>query len=296
MRTLALAFVMVTALLGAGSARAETSIYVAKQPGFSITLKAEGRHIFVTSLTYTSYCAGAGAHIGEITESHGASFLGPPQELDRTGTHLHYLQKVTETFYSLEVLDGEVHPDAIVGTFLRESSSPVEGDGGCGTGSPEGDPKIQFEALRYVPVGSALAAAPSPGAEAIYFLASKPIEMYLWIGEGAVTDVRGRARHTCVQPGRPAQHSRMSFGIQPPLPVSDVDGSFFGRWGFRSGSITGSTQIGGSVADTAVTGRLSETWKGKEGGRVTERCHTGRGRMGWVPFRATRYLPVRAGV
>jgi hypothetical protein len=282
-------------LLSAGSARGETSIYVAQQPGFSITLKAEGRHVFVTSLTATSYCRSTGGHRDEITETASASFLGPPQELDRAGPHLHYLQKVTETFYDLTEIDAEIHPGAITGAYRSESSSPVEGDGGCQTGSPEGDPRVHFEALRYVPFDNALATAPDPAAEAIYFSATRAIEIYLWVGGGSLTDVRGRALQTCIRPSRPAQRSRASFDILPPLAVSALDGSFSGHWGFRNEAISSSTRFSGMVADGAITGWLAETWKARERGRVSERCHTGRGERGLTPYRATRYLPVRAG-
>jgi hypothetical protein len=290
-RALALPIALLAVLLGAVSARAETAIYVAEQPGLSITFRVEGRHVFVTSLTATGYCRGTGGHSGEFTETTSRSFLGPPQELDRAGSRLRYLEKVTETFYVLTRIDGEIGPGAITGSYLHESSSPVEGDGGCQTGSPAGDPRVHFEAVRYVPFESA-PQAPDPAAEAIYFLASRPIEMYVWVGEEGVTDVRGRVLRTCIRPGHPVQRYRTSFGIEPPVAVSDLDGSFYGRWGFQSDAIGSSTQFAGTVADDAVTGWLSETNKERRRGRVAERCHTGRGDRGWVPYRATRYVPV----
>lgn len=291
MRTLVLTIALFAVLLGAPSAYAETAIYVADQPGFSITFRVEGRHVFVTSLTATGYCRGAGGHAEEFTETTSRSFLGRPQELDRTGSRLRYLQKVTETFYDLTRIDAEIDPEVIAGIYLHESSSPVEGDGGCQTGSPAGDPRIHFEAVRYVPFDRALQ-APPPAAEAIYLLASKPLEMYVWVGEEGVTDVRGRVLRSCSRPGQPVQRFRTSLGIEPPVAVSDLDGSFYGSWGSQSGSIGSSTRFAGTVAEDAVAGWLSETTIERRRGRVAERCHTGRGDRGWIPYRAARYVPV----
>lgn len=297
MRTLPSILALVAVLLGAGSAQAETSIYVAEQPGFSITLKAEGRHVFVTSLRDTGYCRGTGGHRDEVTEGKGESFLGGPEELERTGRHLHYSEKVTETFYSRTVIDAEIRPDAIVGSYLSESSSSAEGDGGCQTGSPDGDPRVYFTAERYVPLGSELAAAPDPAAAAIYFAGSQPIEIYLWVEDGAVTDVRGSTFDTCIsrhrkRPHRRVERSRGAPLLYPPFAVSPADGSFYGTWGFRSSSFGRSSRFGGTVGETEVVGALSETSKVWHRGRVVQRCHTGTGPKGWVPYQATRYVPV----
>jgi hypothetical protein len=281
-------------LICAGPARAETSIYIAEQPGFSITFKAEGRHVFVTSLRSSGYCKGTPGQ-PEIIEETGESFLGGPEELERSGRHIHYGYTVTETFYSQEVIDGEIRPDSIIGTYMRATGGPAEGEGPCYTGTPGGGTKVSFEAARYVPFDSELATTPDPTAKAIYFGNAKLIEIYLWIDDAAVTDVRGSALDTCVWPQRRRRKVERSRGaplLFPPFPLSAPDGSFYGSWGVRNRVLSRSSRFLGVVAEDTVTGTLSETSKGRSGGRVTERCHTGRGDRGWILYRAIRYVPV----
>jgi hypothetical protein len=292
MRAPALILALVAALLGAGSAQAETSIYVAEQPGFSITLKAKGRRVFVTTLRDTGYCRGTGAHRDEITEGKGESFLGGPAELERTGSHLHYSEKVTETFYSRTVLNATLRPDAIVGTYLSESSSPVEGDGGCQTGTPDGDPRVYFTAKRYVPLGSELAVPPDPAAPAIYLANTRTIEMYLWVDGGAVTDVRGTIVETCLRPHHRPYRSRGHFLLYPPFALSPSDGSFSTEAHYDSSAIRRAVYLSGMVADAETAGLLRETYEARERGRLEERCGTGTAKRGWVPYRAIRFVPV----
>jgi len=296
---LTLALLLFAATLGTGTARAETSIYVAEQPGLSITLRAEGRHVFVTSLRHTGYCRGAGIHSDEVREAKGGeSFLGGPEELDRSGRHLHYGEKVTDVFYSRTVIDAEIRPDAIVGTYLDESSSAAEGEGGCQSGSPDGDPRVAFEAERYVPYGGELAAAPDPAAPAIYLANNRMIEIYLWVDDGAVTDIRGTALGTCVsfrrklRPHRKVEHSREGFLLDPPFALSPLDSSFSTDTHYDSSLIKRSVYFSGTVAKAETNGFLRETYEAREDGRLEERCRTGIARRGWVPYRAIRFVPV----
>ena len=285
------------AAFDAGAARGQTSIYVAEQPGFSITLKAEGRRVFITSLRRTGYCRGTGIHSDEVRETKGGeSFLGGPEELERTGSHLHYGEEVTETFYSRTVLNATLRPDAIVGAYLSESSSSAEGEGGCQSGSPDGDPRVFFTAKRYVPVESE--PAPDPAAPAIYLANDKTIEMYLWVEGGAVTDVRGTVANTCVRfrrklrPHRKVERTRGGFLLYPAFPLSSADGSFSTEAHYPGSAIRRSVYLSGKVAEAETTGLLRETFEARERGRLDERCRTGTAKRGWVSYRAIRFVPV----
>lgn len=286
----------IAALVGASSARAETPIYIAEQPGFSITLKAEGRNVFVTSLQALGYCRGVGGEEDWVTESEGKSFLGGPQELERKGSRLRYLEKVTDVFYSRTGINAQIHPDAIVGTYFHETSSSGEGDGGCQSGGFD-DPRVSFEAKRYAPYDSPLAAAPDPAAPSIYFASTKPIEIYLWVKDGTVSDARATVSGRCIRlhrkkkPHRKVERTLGAALLYPPFPISATDGSFSASWGF-GGGYSRSSRFLGTVEEWATSGSLSETETLRHRGRVMMRCHSGSGRKGWVPYRATRYVPV----
>jgi hypothetical protein len=293
MSTATAALVALALVFSAAATAAETSLYIADQPGLSLTLKAHGDHVFITSLRHTGYCRGAGGFPDKVAEG-GESFLGGPVELERNGRHLQFREKVTETFYSRTVLKATVEDNAIGGFYLSESSSSAEGDGGCQTGSFEGDPRVYFRAQRYVPLGSESASEPDPAAPAVYFANSKVVEMYLWVDQGAVTDVRGTALSTCVKyrrirPHRRVGRSRESFLLDPPFPLSPADNSF-ATAALYPGSFKRSAYLSGTVAEGETKGLLRETSEVRESGRLQERCRTGTARRGWVPYQAIRFV------
>jgi hypothetical protein len=269
---------------------AETSIYVAEQPGFSITFKAVGRQVFVTSLRSSGYCKGTPGQ-PEYTSWHGESFLGPPGKLERDGRRLHYGSKNTEVFYAETAIDAEIGPEAIVGTYMNASAGPAEGEGDCSTGTPDGGPRVPFEAKRYVPIGSELATAPDPTAAAIYFADARLLEIYLWVEGMAVTDVRARTLATCVGAKGNVYRSRGRFYLELPLALNAHDRFSWGEK-FENGTISRRSRFSGLVGETATVGALAEREEGRQGGRVTERCRTGDGPRGWVHYRAVRYVPV----
>lgn len=295
-RTLILISACFAALLSAASARGEVPIYIAEQPGFSITLKAEGRHVFVSSLQTLGYCRGAGGAEDRVTETEGKSFLGGPEELERKGNRLRYFEKVTDVFYSRTGIKAEIRADAIVGTYFHETSSSGEGDGGCQSGGFD-DPRVSFEARRYAPVDSGAAVPPDPNAPAIYFGETKLIEIYLWAKDGSVSDVRTTVAGRCIRPHRKkrphrtVERTREAPTLHPPFPISPADGSFSASWGF-GGAWSRSSRFFGTVEESAARGSLSETETLEHRGQVVMRCHSGIGKRGWVPFQATRYLPV----
>src|SRR5215212_8992132 len=170
MKTLVSILVAAAVLLGAGPARAVmNSVYVADQPGFSLTVKQEqGYGHFIVSLRATSFCRG----VGEDDDGYA----------DRAATHVGFwngarLKRQGEYHYRLvarrnglfesqrEVLDVEILSDRMVGTFYSRAEG--EGIGGtCQTADYEGDPHVSFEARRYVRVGNELATRPDPAADA----------------------------------------------------------------------------------------------------------------------------------
>jgi hypothetical protein len=286
----AVALGLASALVPAACAAAP-ELYVAEGPGLVVTFKAEGRHVYITTLAYGSSCTGVGAHAGEVGELVGEDFLEGPEELKRSGHRLTYGEGPNEVFSDQERLVATLRPDAIVGTFSASSGGDVEGEGSCSTGSPGGGGHIHFKARRYVPFDNASAAAPMPGAPAFYFVAENPLELYFWIDAEAVTAMRGTAVRQCVHRGRRSRNREgfLRLGL-PPFPLSS-DGSFSAWGGYRERSSSDSTRLSGNVGEGALNGRISEVETARRGGKVIGRCHTGPRRDGVIPFRAARWVP-----
>src|SRR4051812_49290962 len=179
--------ILVTALLGAASARAETSIYVVEQPGLSLVLKAEGGDVYVTYLRARIICRGAGSHWEESNEATHRAFEDGPVKLHRSGGRLRLVRGENGEYESSrEVIEGRIQGGRIIGSFSLYASG--EGIGGsCESDAPEfeqksgaeREPPVPFGARRYVPFNSPLAGAANPGEEALYFAGSKSFEIYL---------------------------------------------------------------------------------------------------------------------
>jgi hypothetical protein len=307
MKTAVSMLVAVAVLVGAGSAAAETSIYVVDQPELSLVLEAKGDDLYAAYLYGEVLCYGAGSHWFEGPDAAiTRSFQVRPKKLSGGEGRFRLVREERSSFHSsTEVLTAEVRPDRIVGTFSYETSG--EGIGGrCEQNAPgfeptdfsQREPPVNFEARRYVPLGSPLAMVPDPTAEALYFRSTRQLEILLWTSESAVTKVRGAARQTCFN----RHHGRSAFRepLEPvPLfPLGAADGRFDVRAGQDLPFTNAASHLEGWVGSGSVLGRYRAAVAYRNGPRKRfyEWCRTGgREGDGYVGFEAFRYVPVAAG-
>jgi hypothetical protein len=284
----------------ARSAHAETSIYVAGQPGLSLVLKAEGEDFYATYLRTVITCRGAGSHWFETSQANHWAFQQGPQKLQRSGRRIRLVRNRRVPFGSEgEAIKGEVQPDRIVGTWSTFASG--EGVGGrCEQDAPgfepefgEREPPVSFEAQRYVPLDSPLATMPDPTAEALYFVASKALEIYLWIGGQSVTRVYGTVELTCESRKGELFSKRAALGLASPFALSYED-SFDARAALDYGFRTRAVRMTGSVDAVGAVGSFHAASTQRDDGRLAMRCRTGsRGGDGYVGYRAIRYVLAR---
>jgi len=301
---LALGIALAATSFCAGSARAETSIYVAKQPGLDLVLKADGEDVYATYLRATLICRGAGSHWEESNEATDWAFTKGPVELRRRGGGLSLIRLRNGPFdSSREVVRGRIQPDRIVGSFSFFASG--EGIGGtCEADAPgfepefgEREPAVPFEAQRYVPLGTPLASAPDPAEEALYFTSSKLFEIYLGVEGGSLARVHGTAMLSCLTPMGKTPARRYSLGFDPPYPLDGQELSFDAQATFDYGFKARFAQLTGTVDEEAAAGRLRIFSSHRAGSHVTSRCRTGQiGGDGYLAFSAGRYLPVTASL
>jgi hypothetical protein len=291
--------VLVTMLLGAASARAETSIYVTEQPGLSLVFKAEDGDVYVTYLRARIICRGAGSHWEESNEATHRAFEDGPVKLHRRGGRLRLVRGSNGEFESSrEVIEARVQAGRIIGSFSLHASG--EGIGGsCESdasgfepqSSAEREPPVSFAARRYVPFDSPLAGASDPAEEALYFAGSKSFEIYLRVGGEALTQVRGTAVTRCATRRGNAPSRRRSLGLDPPYPL-DGEGGFDARAAYDYGFRARSARLTGMVDKEAVVGSFGILNRNRAHHRVTSQCQTGRrGGDASVPYLATRYVP-----
>jgi hypothetical protein len=298
---LIVALTLIVAMSCAELARAETSIYVAEQPGLSLVLKAEGKSVYATYLHAELLCYGAGGHWHEGAEavSHRA-FQASPVELRRRESEIRLVRSSRGEFDSWrEVIAGKVLPDRIVGTFSYYASGEALA-GKCESNRPgfepqfgEREPPVPFEAKRYAPLGSPLAAAPDPAAAALYFAGSRALELYLWVEGRSVTRIHGAAELACASRKGRRSSKRAALGLEAPYLLGE-DRSFDARTSLDYGFRTRSARLVGTVSETAVAGsfRILATHRSRDD---LTRCRTGRrGGDGYVPYSATRYVLARA--
>jgi hypothetical protein len=299
MRTFVSILVAAAVLLGVGPARAVmNSVYVADQPGFSLTVKQEqGYGHFIVSLRATSFCRG----VGEDEDGYA----------DREATHVGFwngarLKRHGEYHYRLvagrngpfesqrEVLDVEILPDRIVGTFYSRARG--EGIGGtCQTADYEGDPHVSFEAPRYVRVGNELATKPDPAADAFYAQHSEALDIFLWANDSEVTKLQGAVGTACITRKGKKSRRRSAFQVRTPFPLVGAERSFDAHAGRRWPSQVGSAELSGRASDTVAFGTYRAAFAYREGkaARFHAWCHNVSLRLDdSVVFRATRFVPV----
>lgn len=304
MRVLALALVALTLLVGATSARAETTLYVVDQPELSLLLEAKGGRLYAAYLDAELLCYGAGSHWFEGADAvrHHDFDVRPAKVPSREGSFRRVSRYGDSFGSSAEVLAGEVLPDRVVGTFSYEVSG--EGtQGRCEQNAPgfepefgQREPPVSFEARPYVPIGSPLATGPDPSAEALYFRNTRQLEIVLWTSGSAVTKARGAARQACTNRRRGRFAFRESLEPVPPFPL-EADGRFEGQAGRDLGDESAISHLEGWVSEGAILGRYraATAYRHNRESRFYEWCRTGgRGGDGSVGFEAVRYVPAAA--
>jgi hypothetical protein len=306
MRARVAILVLATILLTAGAARAETSLYVVDQPELSLIFEAKGDSLYGAYLDAELLCYGAGSHWFEGANAvRHHEFETKPMLVPSREGRFRLVSRYRDSFdSSTEVLDGEVLPDRIVGTFSYEVAG--EGtQGRCEQNAPgfepefgQREPAVSFEARRYVPLGRPTAADPDPAAEALYFRNTRQLEILLWASASAVTKVRGAARQTCFN----RRHGRSAFREPlepvPPFPLGAADGRFDVRAGQDFPYTNAASHLEGWVGSRSVLGRYRAAIASRNGPRKRfyEWCRTGgREGDGYVGFEAFRYVPAALG-
>lgn len=290
----------------AGSAEAETSLYLTEQPGLSLEFKAEGGSLYVTYLHAVVLCYGAGGHWYEGAKpANHWSFRAKPTKLRRRDGHLRLVRRRSGPFDSeREVLNVEVLADRIVGSFSYFASG--EGIGGsCESDAPgftpefgQHEPPVSFEAPRYVPLGSPLAAPPDPAAQELYFQGSGQLEILLGVQGSTLTQLRGSAREACENRRGRHRVRRRLLELEPPVALEAGGSALQARASRDWPYLVASSLLTGSVSTEEIAGDYRAAIAYREGRRkpFDARCRTGsRGSDGHLPFRATRYLPVQSG-
>jgi hypothetical protein len=305
MKALTSMLVAVAMLSAAGSAQAETTLYVVDQPEISFVVEVKGEDAYVAYLEAESLCYGAGAHWYEGSDAvtHRAFEIGPVRLRPVDGGY-RLLRRSRDLYESRrEELRLEIQPERIAGTYSAENSGEAI-QGNCETNAPgfepgvgQSEPPIGFEARPYVPLGSPRATLPDPSAEALYFHASRQIETISWIEDGALTKILGVAREACHS--RRGKHFalRRQLEPEPPFTIDPATGGFEARGGREWRYLSAASHLEATVSVSQILGsyRAAIAYRNGRRKRFYEWCETGaRGGDGYVDFEASRYVPAAA--
>jgi hypothetical protein len=305
MKTIVSTLVAVAVLMAAGSAQAETTLYVVDQPEISFVVEVKGEDAYVAYLEAESLCYGAGAHWyeGPDAVTHRAFEIGPVKLRAVDGGY-RLIRRSRDMYESRrEELRLEVQPDRIAGTYSAVASGEAI-QGTCETNAPgfepevgQSEPPVGFEARPFVPLGSPRATLPDPAAEALYFQASRQIETISWIEDGAFTKILGVAREACHSRRGKRFARRRELEPEPPFSIDPATGGFEGRGGREWRYLSSASHLQATLSVSQLLGsyRAAIAYRNGRRKRFYEWCETGaRGGDGYVDFEATRYVPAVA--
>ncbi len=277
MRIVASILIAAALLLAAGSARAETTLYVGDTKDYAIAFKSEEARLFVIELAGTTSCYYTEPF--EALGSGGFSAFAAPTLLTSEGEGPRAYGSGRGSSRVRGKLEGEV----VRGDFEYSES---ELSYHCDTGFT---PK-PFEAPRYEPVGSG--GAPVSGERPVYYGSDASTEVFLRVINGQAGGIRGTfvprcrvARSTKVPPRRTLFDGPSAFtklGEDGSFETKDVEEGWL-----RSGAhYKEKISLTGTVAEDAVAGTYLRIRRTKSKGKPVRRCVNGP-----LTFRAVRYLP-----
>jgi hypothetical protein len=246
----AAALCVALALVAAGGASATaavapeaTEIYVGGGPEAAVVFKVHGGHVYVLAVGAVTYCSRTQPTEDRESSDFGFVAVPLPMRASELGLTAHergvgefgWRRIGVEAGFSGEKLIGGLN------VFLGQESTR------CQTGHYHGDggSRIPFEAVRFVPIGSPSAAAPTAEETPIYFGETAGIEVF-FAGNGHHVVARGASVSRCPAGGRGASR-RSLFGE---LPVANK----LGKGGKFHRDSTYLTRKGVSLRET---GRMS---------------------------------------
>jgi len=275
-RRFVLLTVLATALLGAASARAETTLYVGDTDDYAITFKAEEAGLYVLELAADTECFFTEPR--EAVGPGGFSSFAEPFLMQSGPEGL-----TTGIPGGLGQLRAEQSGDAITGSFYLHQI--VEEGFHCDTG-----PNRTFQAARYLPFGSG--GAPASGERPVYYGKDESTETFMRMIGDKVGGLRGTFVPRCrIGRGRKIQAGHSLFPGPSDFTELGEGGSFeavaFARGGIhRNARFKERISFSGTVAGDAVTGTYLRVRTVRPPHGAKHRCVTGP-----LPFRAIRYLP-----
>lgn len=276
MKPVASMLIAIAMLLAAGSAQAETTLYVGDTKEYAIAFKAEDSQLYVVELATKTQCF----------------FTEPREDLGPGG-----FSAFAAPTLMLSGSDGLTAgiPDGIGQVRAEQAGDEIAGDFNYHQIVDEGfhcdaGPDRTFQAARYLPFGGG--GAPASGERPVYYGSDESTETFMRVIGGKVGGIRGTFVPQCrVGRGRKIPASRTLF--DGPSDFTELnEGGSFEEVVFEGGRMHGKTRyrerisFTGSVAEDAVTGTYLRVRTVKPRRKAKRRCVTGP-----LPFRAARYLP-----
>jgi hypothetical protein len=201
MKTVASMLVAVALLIAAGSARAQTTLYVGDTKDYAIAFKSEEARLYVLELAGTTNCYYSEPH--EDIGPGGFSAFAAPTLMRSDSEGLHAYDSGRGTTRVRAELDG----GAVRGDFAFSES---ELSYHCDTGFEP----TPFQASRYEPVGSG--AAPVSGERPVYYGSEASTEVFLRVINGRAGGIRGTFVPRAESAGRRRSWTGTRFSTLPP--------------------------------------------------------------------------------
>jgi hypothetical protein len=277
MKTVTSLLVAIALLIAAGSARAETTLYVGDTKDYAIAFKSEEAGLYVIELAGPTSCYYTEPH--EDLGSGGFSAFAAPTLMrgDSEGLHAY------DSGRGNARVRAELDADAVRGDFAYSES---ELSYHCDTGFEP----TQFQASRYEPVGSG--AAPVSGERPVYYGSEASTEVFLRVITGRAGGIRGtfvprcRVGRATKIPGRHALFDDPSAFTKLSEYSSFETKAVEEGWTRSGVHYKEKISLTGSVTEDAVAGTYLRIRRTKPRGKRVHRCLNGP-----LPFRAARYLP-----
>jgi hypothetical protein len=277
MKTLASMLIAIGMVLAAGSAQAETTLYVGDTKEYAIAFKSEEARLYVVELAGTTNCYYTEPY--EALGTNGFSAFAAPTLMSSEGEGL----RAYGSGGGSSRVRGKLEGDVVRGDFEYSES---ELSYHCDTGFA---PK-PFEAPRYEPVGNG--GVPVSGERPVYYGSGASTEVFLRVINGQAGGIRGTFVSSCrVARSTKVPTRRTLFDGPSDFTKLGEGGSFETKdveegWTRSGAHYKEKISLTGSVTEDAVTGAYLRIRRTKPKEKPVRRCVTGP-----LPFRAVRYLP-----